>query len=58
MDNDILKMCKEVFDSQASVKSKEQLVWMIGNIAGEDTRYRNKIIEAGLLSKLCDYVKA
>jgi len=38
------------------IEVKEQTIWCLGNIAGDNTRFREALLDQNVLPKICDLI--
>jgi len=45
-----------IMDSPTHIEVKEQTIWCLGNISGDNTRFRDALLDLGVLHKICELV--
>jgi len=51
-----IKILIEIMSSNTHIEVKEQTIWCLGNIAGDNSRFREALLDQGVLLKICDLI--
>lgn len=43
-------------DSPTHIEVKEQTIWCLGNISGDNPRFRDALLDMDVLTKICDLI--
>ena len=46
----------EIMNSPTHIEVKEQTIWCLGNISGDNTRFRDALLDQGVLPKICELI--
>ena len=56
IENSAIKILIEIMSSNTHIEVKEQTIWCLGNIAGDNTQFRNALLDQGVLPKICELI--
>ena len=56
IEHNAIKILIEIMKSNAHIEVKEQTIWCLGNISGDNTRFREALLDQGVLPNICDLI--
>ena len=56
VENSGIPILMAIISSNTHIEVKEQSIWCLGNIAGDNTKFRNALLDNDLLPMVCDLV--
>ena len=45
-------------DSPTHIEVKEQTIWCLGNISGDNSRFRDALLDQNVLPKICELIES
>lgn len=56
IENNAIPILMAIISSSTHIEVKEQSIWCLGNVAGDNTRFRDALLDNDLLPKICELV--
>ena len=58
IENHAIPILISILDSPTHIEVKEQTIWCLGNIAGDNVRFRDALLDQNVLPKICELIDA
>ena len=56
IENAAIPVLINITNSNTHIEVKEQTIWCLGNISGDNYRFRDAILDQNIFSTICDLV--